>query len=244
MNYNAAVIYRGPSMLTGDPLVVILTSLKRKSRNEKVGPNVVGSLILRTDMDPITATKKGKDDAICGNCKHRPFLGGGCYVRVGEMPLSVWTSWASGNIVEWPLNEVADKLAGRVLRMGSYGDPAAVPIDVWHKTTRSVRRRMGYTHLWRRRPAFRRYCMASVDSPEERDEAKAKGWRTFRVRDEGDPLLPGEIQCPAAIESEYRRNCETCGACSGGMFSGKYDVSIVRHGGKTGRRRRSVISLV
>jgi hypothetical protein len=121
---------------------------------------------------------------------------------------------------------------GRALRLGAYGDPAAVPYLLWIEilTALRVRSWVGYTHAWARCDArFRSLVMASVDSPEERETACGLGWRTFRVRGRNDPILAGEFVCPAANEAGKRLTCIECNACSGGD-AGKASPVIIAHG--------------
>src|SRR5512145_2281288 len=63
------VLYEGPSRITGEPIVVILTGLVRPSKNQKTGP-MLQCWILRRDMNPIKAGERGKATltAICGVC--------------------------------------------------------------------------------------------------------------------------------------------------------------------------------
>jgi len=78
--------------------------------------------------------------------------------------------------------------------------------------------------------------MASVDTVAEAAEARANGWRFFRVRGHGDPLLTNEFACPAAAESGKRLQCVDCFACNGapnGKSGGS--VAIVAHGFRVGK---------
>ena len=63
----SAIIYRGPSLLDGAPIVVIAID---SARNTKTG-RMVQTYILRADMDPREANKTGADFSICGTCPHR-----------------------------------------------------------------------------------------------------------------------------------------------------------------------------
>lgn len=128
------------------------------------------------------------------------------------------------------------------VRGGSYGDPAAVPFEVWEALFSKAKNWTAYTHHWRTcDQRLKKYAMASVDSPEERDEAQALGWRTFMVvPEETQPVVqlekvsyyPGfrttgvahrqvvpndhDILCPAT-DPHPKRNatCATCLLCRG-----------------------------
>ena len=73
-------------------------------------------------------------------------------------------------------------------------------------------------------------------SPEEFDlvfneEARALGWRTFRVRSAGSVLLAREFACPASDEEGWRLTCEECLACDGSAGSpDRASPVIVAHG--------------
>lgn len=125
--------------------------------------------------------------------------------------------------------------AGRAVRLGAYGDPAAVPAAVWHALVSGAETWTGYTHQWPCGPSgLRSLTMASVDSVEEREEAKAAGWRTFRVRTGDQPVEPGEIVCPASKEGGYKSNCAKCGLCQGAPAGDRKrplpDIVIYVHG--------------
>jgi hypothetical protein len=57
--------------------------------------------------------------------------------------------------------------------------------------------------------------MTSVETPSQREEAMAMGYRTFRVRLPTQPVEPGEFICPASGEAGRRLTCQECKACSG-----------------------------
>jgi len=65
-----AVFYRGPSLLTGDPIVGALSGLEGGSLNPKTGP-MVQAWIIRSDLPPMDAKRQNLDDAVCGDCKLR-----------------------------------------------------------------------------------------------------------------------------------------------------------------------------
>jgi hypothetical protein len=189
---NGFIFYRGPSMLDGSPIIAVATGTARGSRNGKTGSEVQ-TWILRDDVSPVEAVKLGLDVSICGDCVHRGDGTGGarsCYVTVFQAPLVVWKTAQKGGYPTVTPEAAGETLAGKVLRLGSYGDPAAVPVHVWQALVANVSGHTGYTHQWRTSDALRDLCMASCDSSFEQELASAQGWRTFRVRTASEQLAP------------------------------------------------------
>ena len=114
--------------------------------------------------------------------------------------------------------------------LGAYGDPAAVPLDVWRWVTKHAASWTGYTHQWRTcHPSYRFFCMASVETLNDRQLAQSMGWRTFRIRSPEQERAPGELVCPASVEAGHRADCVTCKACAG-VDGRSLDVVIIAHG--------------
>jgi hypothetical protein len=61
------IIYEGPSLIDGSPIVAIA---QVKTGNRKTG-DMVQTWVIRSDIDPITASRTGADTAICGDCPHK-----------------------------------------------------------------------------------------------------------------------------------------------------------------------------
>jgi len=194
-----------------------------KTTNRKTGDMAQG-WIIRNDMLPTEACKTGADSAICGNCPHK---GKSCYVNVCQAPQVVYKSFKKGNY-NGNMPDISDK----PVRLGAYGDPAFIPYEKWLEVIRAGNGgNTGYTHQWRTCDnRFKNIVMASCDSEKDRLDAKRKGYRTFRVRREGEPLMKGEINCPA---DSIGIQCAKCLKC-GGLFSkaNKHDISIVVHGSR------------
>lgn len=229
---NGFIFYRGPSMLDGSPIVAIATGIAKGSRNTKTGAEVQ-TWILRDDMSPIDAVKSGADSAICGSCIHRGNGDGtnrSCYVTLFQAPLVVWKSAQRGLYPQIDPVQAGHALTGKMLRLGSYGDPAAVPADVWRALVARVSGHTGYTHQWRTSDALRDLCMASCDNAFEQELAAAQGWRTFRVMRQGDRMLPREISCPASKEAGAKTSCSACKACGGTSAKAKINIAIIAHG--------------
>lgn len=225
------VFWRGASPVDGAPIVAIATL---KSKNSKTG-DMIQTWILREDISPLDAIGSGADKSICGNCAHRGRKGKKrtCYVDVGKAPQGVWNAFHRGQYIDLSDDPelIAYLVAGRIVRMGAYGDPAMVPVKQWRMLLAGSAGRTGYTHAWRRvwAQALKPYVMASADSVAEQDIARATGWRTFRVRTESEPLQANEFACPASPEGGQRKQCITCKACDGGRAT-KASAAIIVHG--------------
>ncbi len=228
---NGAIFYRGRSLLDGAPIVGIVTGFNRRTSNEKTG-DMLQTWILRSRISPTNAVLTGRDSSICGDCALRGTSPQTrtCYVTVFQAPLAVYKAYKRGNYA--PL--VLDSIRGRAIRLGAYGDPAAIPTHVWQMLLTGASTWTGYTHQWRTAdPQLRKIIMASVDSEDERVVADALGWRTFRVRPTTDDPIDheSEVICPASAEAGYRTDCEHCGLCQGQHRPAK-SVVIAAHGSR------------
>lgn len=234
-NPNGYIVYRGPSLLDGQPIVVVAITA---STNEKTG-NMVQTYIMRDDVKPTDALKSGEDSSVCGDCKHRPINGGACYVRVFQGPLVVWKGVHLGRYPVATPDEVGAMVSGRTVRLGTYGDPMAVPANVWESLTAHAAGHTGYSHQWRnlsiepnQAKRVMALCMASADSEHEANEARTANVRYFRIRTADEAINKGEFACPASEESGKRKTCAECGACNGTDDRGAAKASpvIIVHG--------------
>jgi hypothetical protein len=237
------IFYQGPSMIDGAPIVGIAVL---KSENSKTG-DMVQTYILRADQSPLAALASGADASICGTCIHRPrrerrrdrkgrFIKSAtvrtCYVDVAKSVSAVFRAYVNGSYDVLEPVDGAARLAGRMVRLGAYGDPAAIPAHVWIALLADAAGHTGYTHQWRAPIAadLAPIVMASADGPTDREQARAAGWRTFTVRTVDQPLAAREIVCPASPEGGDRLQCIDCGACDGADRPGKVSIAIVVHG--------------
>jgi hypothetical protein len=243
---NGYVIYHGPSLLDGETIVAIATGLHSGSTNRKTGA-MVQTYILRADRPPTEAVRDGTDASICGACPHRgdgSGKGRTCYVNVGQGPRAVWDAWQRGKYGRAggfgldgdhdPDISLSSLGEGRVVRLGTYGDPAAVPAMVWRLLTGKAEAWTGYTHQWReaRFGELRGYMMASCDSGADFQAAVDAGWRTFRVAlPNQEARLRGEAICPASAEAGKKLTCEQCRACGGTARGRRGSIVIQAHGG-------------
>ena len=218
------VFYRGPSVLDGAPIVGIATM---STSNVKTG-NMIQTWILRDDMSPIEAVKNGGDVSICGICPQRHYVGGACYVTVFQAPLQVWKAYKKGLYPDLVPSQNSDCFIGRKLRLGAYGDPAAIPFEYWKIIIDLSSAHTGYTHQLKHKAFDSRIaslCMISTDTEKSSVIATDKGYKTFRIKGIDSPLLENEIECLADSKG---LTCEQCMLCNGL----KQSVAISVHGTK------------
>lgn len=238
--FNGVVLYSGPSLLNGKPIIVIATGLRTRSKNGKTG-EFIQTYILSAEKDrPTDALDSGKDESVCGDCINRKVDGWGtCYVNVGQGPNAIYAAWKRGVYPEFK-DEHLEMFKDRILRLGAYGDPNACPIEIWEKICGVASGWTGYTHQWRRPEAqpYKKFVMASVETEKGMRRAKSMGWKTFRVRNVDEPVLPGEFVCPASEEAGKKKTCEQCLACHGGEWNGKQVTPVIQVHGMGWKVRR------
>lgn len=232
------VIYEGASLLDGKPIMVVALL---KSSNGKTG-NMVQTYIMRSDIDPMLASKKGEDFSICGECPHRGEANDdpnskqakkrGCYVILFQGPLNVYKSYTKGN---YPTSFGHDAIQsigdGKDVRLGTYGDPSVVPRYVWDSLLGKAKSNTAYSHQASQSSAqfVAQYMMRSADTLDEARKSWAMGERTFRVAPLTSMVKGKEILCPASEEAGRRTTCEKCGLCGGMQVKAK-SILIPPHG--------------
>ena len=235
---NGTIIYQGQSLIDGKDIVVIYFN---GSKNTKTG-NMAQTYIIRSDIDPRLASKTGADYSICGNCKHRgtptndpnrkQAINRTCYVKLFQGVLAVYKSFMKGNYkVVNNHNDIQSLGENQVVRLGTYGDPSAVPSYIWNSLLSKAKKHTGYTHQSKIASADVRadQCMMSADTYEESKQFWSKGFRTFRVLQKNEELdKQNEVLCPASKEAGKRTTCEQCVLCSGSNINAK-SVAIYQH---------------
>lgn len=235
-NRNGVILWRGPSEINGEPIVVIATGLRKKSKNRKT-KRMIQVWILCANTDPYEAALSGKDRAICGKCIHRGRRKPGasrpsrvCYLgwyALMKYIRGIWECYKRGN---YPTAWTSETFRDLKIRLGAYGDPGAVPMSVWFELLMFAKALTAYTHQWRTAdPRLKQIAMASPDTRAEATEAAAAGWRYFRVTN-SPGYLPLETGCPASAEANHASDCERCGACDG-HFTGRTGHKVIQtHG--------------
>lgn len=232
------LIWEGPSTWDGEPIALLASGYDSRSQNNKTG-RMVQTWIVRQDSNPSQSKRDGKDGSVCGDCEHRPDKSDTCYVLTWRGADPCHNQYKAGRSAPFNL----DLLAGKPLRLGAWGDPAMVPLDVWMPLLEVASSRTGYTHQWRRHPEWKPYVMASCDSPEDVVEAESLGWRAYGAWRGERPK--GLVPCPASEEQGHRLQCDACLMCDGANTSSKQSrsVFIQLHGPKKNKSKQQPVSV-
>ncbi|HEY8310998.1 MAG TPA: hypothetical protein VIG47_10605 [Gemmatimonadaceae bacterium] len=231
------ILWEGASQIDGKPIVAIATD---GSSNVKTG-DMIQVWIIRSDIAPHTATQTGDDRSVCGDCPQRHYLGGACYVTPFQAPLSVYKMLKRGGYADDKRNaRLARKLREQPIRLGAYGDPAAVPFHVWEELlAQGCGKWTGYTHQWRKRYAapYRQILMASCDSEDEAIEARVRGWRFFLVTAESaeSPTLGRTVECLSDAQGMTCEECRICDGTRADLHPNAASVAIQVHGARKAR---------
>jgi len=228
--YNGYELWRGKSLITGDAIVCIITGVSRKSSNIKTGPLLQVSFLCQ-EQNPLLANKTGLDKAICSGCKHR--LMRTCYINLRTFPYNIYKAWKRNRYPKLDINDpvvMKNVFENHGVRLGAYGDPSSIPIQVLNRISSFAKFTLGYTHNWSRiNPELNKYCMASCETEKESNKAKDMGYRVFLALQAGQKAPVGFINCPAA---SGKTTCIKCKSCSGqnGKNKNKSNIWITFHG--------------
>jgi hypothetical protein len=190
-----AIIYSGPSRIDGAPIVAIAVW---DSSNRKTG-RMLQTYILRSDIDPRDANKYGEDYSICGTCDLKgdptfdPDLklatGRKCYVVLGQGPTTVFKTFKRGGYPDYTDPVLRRSLGFKAMvRIGTYGDGAAVPNGVWDDLLNGAAGHTAYSHNG---GDPRRY-MVSADSLGKAEDAWRSKYRTFRIVKDRHEIIKGQ----------------------------------------------------
>ena len=233
-NNQTFIVYEGPSLIDQSPIVVLV---QIGSKNPKTG-DMVQTYILCADSDPVTASRTGQDRAICGDCVHRgkpnldgdkgQALGRSCYVTLIHGPSGKYRAYKQGKYKYASGHaDLASLGKGRMVRLGTYGDPAACPSYIWQSLICDAKGHTAYTHGAVN--PMPQQIMTSADSLGQAQGAWARGERTFRVIADLSHISKSEVLCPASEEAGKRATCESCKLCAGASVKAK-SIAIVAHG--------------
>ena len=209
----------------------VITGFKKTSNNRKTGEMLQTYLLNKS-----TLTSEPKIfGAKCSAC---PMVSK-CYVNHDKQSVRrTIKKLLNGENTSYKfssLQEVLPLLRGQFVRLGTYGDPSALPIEDLKKITAASDGWTGYTHFFKEIDSdYSLYLMASVESLEGELLAHALGYLTFRVLLKEDETLEvsySSIQC-LNVENEktlVTLQCVDCLICSGTKGRGKKSVYIEEH---------------
>ena len=221
-------------MLNGAPIVAVLTL---KTSNRKTGDMAQVWILDAGSRNPVEVSREKLDASICGSCVHRQSAGGSCYVNIGQAPLAVYRAYKRGRYITYEPAIHSQQLATRRVRLGAYGDPAAVPFEILKGITDAALGHTGYTHQGSHKgfdPRYTDICMISADSPKQAAKWQAKGAYTFRVAMAGDSLADNELEC---IADSKGLTCSDCGKCNGKQGN----IAITVHGSRAGKFKSAML---
>lgn len=230
------ILYEGASVLDGAPIVAIATLT---TSNRKTG-DMVQTWILRSDINPVEVSKQKLDNSICGNCPQKQSIGGACYVNIGQAPNSIYKAYKNGRYPKFDINKHGAYFSNRMVRLGAYGDPAAIPFEVNEQLTQLATGHTGYTHQIAHRNFDKRYlniCMVSADTPKQARKYQALGAKTFRVALANDSLFDNELEC---LSDSKGINCIDCGLCDGQTKN----IAVQVHGARKNSFKSKLIDVV
>ena len=238
MKIKGFILYDGPSVLDDSPIVSIVTL---KSGNVKTG-DMAQQWIIRYDIDPVKASKLRLDESICGTCPHKQNHNGSCYVNIGQAPLAVFKGYKRGLYPVFDPELHGHLLRYRKVRLGAYGDPAAVPYAYNAEVVSYCKAHTGYTHQINHKNFDSRMadlCMISADSPKQAKKYQGQGFRTFRVSNADDTLYANEIPCAADSGGVQ---CIDCGLCDGALNAPSIVIAV--HGSRSKNFKTSNIQVL
>lgn len=248
------VLWRGPSAIGNGADVIALATFR--SDNRKIG-NMAQIWILPASESSLSALQHGRNSAVCGWCElqGRPVRNAQtgrvkmvdrvCYVNVGQAPGQLWRKLRAGGYPEASAHRNdLDLFCGRDVRLGAYGDPAALPIELLESIVDRAANWTGYSHSLfdvartdaQRAESLARLLMCSTHNSAQTVEARRRGWRYFaaipsdRLDSPGSlSIIADSVECPAYTHGVQ---CADCTLCKGTSLKAR-SVHVIAHA-KTG----------
>jgi hypothetical protein len=149
-----------------------------------------------------------------------------CYVIVSQAPTIIYKAFKRGVYRHAEPEQAAQYVAGNALRIGAYGDSAALPRGVIEPLAAVASTLTNYTHSGcydkSRAGELSAFTMLSADDLGQARRYWKQGARTFRVSSQYNTvdgikrvqdIQRNESQCPKTIDKAV--TCLDCGACDG-----------------------------
>jgi hypothetical protein len=176
------------------------------------------------------------------SCKGCPLLANrNCYAQFGTVNMahrSILRSVAKGREALYTFDASMARRAptAKAIRLAAIGEPGRMPLYWWKRVDRSARVLgldvIAYIHNWRQRKDLVGLTMASCDSLEQVDEAKALGFRATVVlprshteRTFTTPAGHRGIVCPAQLAGKMTPSAKGAGTKGRPATTGTEDTS-------------------
>jgi hypothetical protein len=164
-----------------------------------------------------------------------------CYVIVSQAPTIIYKAYKRGLYRHVTPDEAAQYVHGRALRIGAYGDSAALPPGIVEPLADAADTVTNYTHSgcydMSRAEQLAQFTMLSADNLKQAERYWQTGARTFRVSSNWtlvdgvrrvNDIAKGESQCPKTISKKV--SCIDCGLCDGLRRGIKNSIVAPSHG--------------
>ena len=237
------IIWTGISQIDGvTPIMAIASKASDdESGNRKTG-DMIQISIAEINRHPVNAFQV--DSAVCpASCVHRGDLDGDCYVDWGKSPRSAWAAAnrrLARGVAPMTSEERVNAFQGAIVRLGSSGDPCAVPVVVWEQVLTGTAGHSGYTADWEKlslsgvADRWKNIVMASCGSVNATKVATAYGWRVFAASaSAADDMAFADIGVKACPSDTVNLTCDRCRQCDGGEVGPSRFVKL--HGNKASR---------
>jgi hypothetical protein len=217
------------AVLIYNTVVLVLTNIRGGSRNAKTGDMIQSWVFDRTKLT---------ERVFGAKCEECPMVSQ-CYVMKGTQAhnsvrratlkaLGLLSGNTSYKVTT--LESVLPMLAGRPIRLGSYGDPSAIPLDDLRALVSASSGHTGYTHFWRTSdPDYSEFLMASVEDLASEMLAQSLGYRTYRVLRKQESQHEVSERSILCLEKSAGLSCADCLVCSGNTKPNAKNIYIYEH---------------
>lgn len=128
------------------------------------------------------------------------------------------------------LGGVLPLLKGRLIRLGTYGDPSAIPLRDLARICSSAKGHTGYTHFWREiDEGYSAYLMSSCETLADELLSNALGYRAFRVLLDAHEVHETSKKSVQCLNASVGLTCAECLLCSGSQGKGSSNIYIHQH---------------
>lgn len=212
----------------------------KPSENTKIG---IFSLVIQTyHISEEQLSDFSNDQLNCLDCPYSYNMNegksGGCYTHKGLQGVGIKSMvrrLSKLNIDPFDstsFNSYIQKIAKfpiQLCRLGAYGEPCLLPLNVIEALIKTSKTHTGYTHQWNKEEYkdYSKYLMASTHNSFETSIANDMGFRAFESNKVKEKTV---AICPASKEFKgNKKTCVECAACCGTVSSKKSNIFIYKH---------------